>query len=72
MWGEVFCIYLLMFYAIQGITHPKRVNPLGRWFGRMAFTTGQPRFEPDGGDRAGGRSGRVGGLAQVPKLGPTT
>eukprot|EP00913_Durusdinium_trenchii_P024362 g22871.t1 len=30
------------------ITHPKRVNPLGRWFGRMAFTTGQPRFEPDG------------------------
>ncbi len=32
----------------QGVTHPKRVNPLGRWFGRMAFTTGQPRFEPDG------------------------
>lgn len=30
------------------VTHPKRVNPLGRWFGRMAFTTGQPRFEPDG------------------------
>ena len=30
------------------VTHPKRVNPLGRWFGRMAFTTGQPRFEPEG------------------------
>lgn len=30
------------------VTHPKRVNPLGRWFGRMAFSTGQPRFEPDG------------------------
>ena len=31
-----------------GVTHAKRVNPLGRWFGRMAFTTGQPRFEPAG------------------------
>ncbi|CAL1152484.1 unnamed protein product [Cladocopium goreaui] len=30
------------------VTHAKRVNPLGRWFGRMAFTTGQPRFEPAG------------------------
>ena len=34
--------------AQRGVTHPKRVNPLGRWFGRMAFSTGQPRFEPDG------------------------
>lgn len=26
----------------------KRVNPQGRWFGRMRFSTGQPKFEPDG------------------------
>eukprot|EP00933_Yihiella_yeosuensis_P060980 TRINITY_DN63796_c0_g1_i1.p1 TRINITY_DN63796_c0_g1~~TRINITY_DN63796_c0_g1_i1.p1 ORF type:complete len:1621 (+),score=362.08 TRINITY_DN63796_c0_g1_i1:388-4863(+) len=26
----------------------KKVNALGRWFGRMLFTTGQPSFEPEG------------------------
>jgi len=28
----------------------KQVNCKGRWYGRMLFTTGQPRFEPDGFD----------------------
>eukprot|EP00406_Dinophysis_acuminata_P026388 CAMPEP_0179342284 /NCGR_PEP_ID=MMETSP0797-20121207/70321_1 /TAXON_ID=47934 /ORGANISM="Dinophysis acuminata, Strain DAEP01" /LENGTH=595 /DNA_ID=CAMNT_0021056481 /DNA_START=1 /DNA_END=1785 /DNA_ORIENTATION=- len=26
----------------------KRVNPMGRWYGRMLLTTHQPCFEPDG------------------------
>jgi hypothetical protein len=34
---------------IQAITRSaKRVNPQGRWFGRMLFTIGQPRLRPDG------------------------
>lgn len=30
------------------VTRRRTVNVLGRWFGRMLLTTGQPRFEPDG------------------------
>jgi len=42
--------YMKMVYLpIHACVHAaKRVNPMGRWFSRMAFTTGQPRFEPEG------------------------
>lgn len=46
--------------ARRGVCHAKRVNPLGRWFGRMAFTTGQPRFEPQGGQGSTARGRIVG------------
>jgi len=38
-----------VYLPIQAVVKaPKRVNIMGRWFGRMRFTTGQPQLEPDG------------------------
>eukprot|EP00931_Biecheleriopsis_adriatica_P041482 TRINITY_DN23703_c0_g1_i1.p1 TRINITY_DN23703_c0_g1~~TRINITY_DN23703_c0_g1_i1.p1 ORF type:complete len:2979 (-),score=657.34 TRINITY_DN23703_c0_g1_i1:1-8937(-) len=48
----------------------KRVNPLGRWFGRMLFTTGQPRLEPDGFEYQKGPSVDFKALSTPVALGP--
>eukprot|EP00928_Gymnodinium_smaydae_P064585 TRINITY_DN4786_c2_g4_i1.p1 TRINITY_DN4786_c2_g4~~TRINITY_DN4786_c2_g4_i1.p1 ORF type:complete len:1698 (+),score=336.90 TRINITY_DN4786_c2_g4_i1:621-5096(+) len=39
-----------VYLPLQAVSHfgSKRLNPRGRWFARMLFTTRQPSFEPDG------------------------